>query len=141
MLAELLIQFVERLHLPFALGRRCRRRGGYKLGIGVVAGLKRRGRHGRAEITAGQLHGRRRPADVHERRQVLVRGAQRIRDPASEGRMIELPAAMAGAGFDHGREMVAFVAPHRSDDGDLVDHAADVREPIGNRNAATCHSA
>ena len=29
----------------------------------------------------------------------------------------------------------ALVAPHRPDDGDLIDHAADVREPVGHRNA------
>ncbi len=49
--------------------------------------------------------------------------------------MIELPSAMAGGGFDDGGKMIALVAPHRADDGDVVDHAADVRKPIGDRDA------
>ena len=38
-------------------------------------------------------------------------------------------------GLDDRRKMIALVAPHRAHDGDLVDHAADVREPVRNRNA------
>jgi hypothetical protein len=49
--------------------------------------------------------------------------------------VIELPAAMAGARLDDGRKMVPFMAPHRSHDGDIVDHAAHVWEPIGNGNS------
>ena len=51
-----------------------------------LARLERRGRHACAQVAAGQLHGRGRPADVHERRQVLVGGPQRIGDPAPERR-------------------------------------------------------
>ena len=61
--------------------------------------------------------------------------AQRVRNPAPERRVIELPAAVAGGGLDHGRKVIALVAPHRAHDGDLVDHVADVREPVGDRNA------
>ncbi len=74
-------------------------------------------------------------ADVDERRQILVGAAERVRNPTAEGRMIECAAAMAGLGFDHGRKMIAFVAPHRAHDRDVVDHAADVGKPIGDRNA------
>ena len=49
--------------------------------------------------------------------------------------MVELPASMPRTRLDHRREMVRFVTPHRSDHGNLVDHAADVRKPVGNRNA------
>ena len=55
-----------------------------------LARLERSGGHARAEVAAGQLHRRGRPADVHERRQVLVGAPQRVRDPAPEGRVIEL---------------------------------------------------
>ena len=133
-LAELLVQVRERLHLPIALGGAAAL-GRMQIADRRLAGLERRRGHARAEVAAGQLHRRRRPADVHERRQVLVGAAQRVGDPTAEGRMIELPAAMPGAGLDHRREMVRLVAPHRADHGDLVDHAADVREPVGDRDA------
>ncbi len=48
--------------------------------------------------------------------------------------MIELAAAVAGAGLNHCGKVVAFVAPHRPDDGELIDDAAYVREPVGNRD-------
>ena len=124
----------KRFHLLVALGgiaagRRIQVRDRHR------AGLKRRGRVGGAQVAAGQLHGRRGAADVDEGRQILVAGAERIGDPAAEGRMVERAAAMAGLGFDDGGKVIAFVAPHRADDGDVVDHAADVREPVGDRHA------
>ena len=134
MLAELAVQLLERLHLPLPLAG-ARPPGRLQVRDRRLARLERRGGHRRAEIAAGQLHRRGRPADVHERRQVLVAAAQRVRHPAPEGRMIELPAPVPGAGLDHRREVVALVAPHRPDHGDLIDHAADVGEPVGDRDA------
>ena len=48
--------------------------------------------------------------------------------------MIELPADMPGAGLDDRRKMVRLVAPHRPHNRQLIDHAAQVRKPIGDRN-------
>jgi hypothetical protein len=61
--------------------------------------------------------------------------AERVRHPTAKGRMIELTPTMASTRFDDGGKMIALVAPHRAHDRDIVDHAADVWEPIGNRNA------
>ena len=104
-LAELVVQVLERLHLPLALARLLAP-GRLQIRDRRLARLERSGGHARAEVAAGQLHRRGRPADVHERGQVLVGAAQGVGDPAPEGRMIELPAAVPGAGLDHRREMV-----------------------------------
>src|SRR5438128_69199 len=61
--------------------------------------------------------------------------AERVRHPCAQRRMVELASAMPGCGLDDGGEVVAFVAPHRAHDGELVDHAADVRKPVGDRDA------
>ena len=70
--AELPVPFGERLHLPVTIGavggfgrKKVRDRG--------IAGLKRSRRTGRAQIAAGKLDGRGRPADIDEGRQILVR--------------------------------------------------------------------
>ena len=49
--------------------------------------------------------------------------------------MIERAAAMPGGRLDDGRKVIALVIPHGTHDGDLVDHAADVRQNVGDRNA------
>ncbi len=42
---------------------------------------------------------------------------------------------MSGRRFDHRREMVPLVTPHRTHDRDVIDHATDIRKPIGDRGA------
>ena len=42
---------------------------------------------------------------------------------------------MTGLRFNHGREVVALLAPEGADDGDIVDHAADMGEPVGDGDA------
>ena len=106
-----------------------------EIGNRRFASLKRSRRNGGAEIAAGKLNGRRGTPDVHEGGKIFVRAAERVGNPAPERRMIKLASAMAGAGFDDGGKVIALVAPHGADDGDVVDHAADVGEPVGNRNA------
>ena len=103
--------------------------------MGMSPGLKGRRRVAGAEIAAGQLHGRRRPADIHERRQILVRGAQRIGDPTAQTGVFELPQRLAGGSFQHCRKVVRLMAVHGAHHGDVVDHFTDVREPVRDRNA------
>src|SRR4051794_38851948 len=58
--------------------------------------------------------------------------------------MIELAAAVSGACFYDCGKMVRFVTPHRPDDRDVIDYAADMRKPIGDRRSAptvTCELA
>src|SRR5262249_33705142 len=56
-------------------------------------------------------------------------------DPAPEAWMIERAAPMSRTRLDDGREMVSLVAPYRPDHGQLIDHAANVRKPVGDRDA------
>ena len=49
--------------------------------------------------------------------------------------MIKLSPPMPGARLDHGRKMVPFMAPHRTDHREVVDDTADIRKPVGNWNA------
>src|SRR6185369_6994570 len=88
-----------------------------------------------AEIAARQLHRRRRPANIDKRWQIAIGAAERVGNPTAEARMIEYAATVTGARLDNGRKVVPFMAPHRTYDGDVVDDAADVRKPIGHRNA------
>ena len=133
-LAEFLIEPRQRLHLQFALGGGAAFRR-IQIRNRCVARAKRSGGRSGAEIPARQLHGRRWTPHVDERRQVLVRASQRIRDPASQAGMIERAAAMPGGRFNHGRKMIALVIPHGTHHGNLVDHAADVRQDVGHRNS------
>ncbi len=48
--------------------------------------------------------------------------------------MIELPAAVSGASFDDRGEMVRFMAPHRSNDRNVVDDTSHMWKPIRDRN-------
>ena len=134
LLSELTVQLEQRLHLSVALGSapalrrvevRDRRR----------ARLERRRRHARAEVSARQLHRRRRPPDVHERGQVLVGRSERVRHPTPQRGVVDLPPAVPRAGLDDGGKVVDLGAPHRPHDGDVVDPAAHVREPVRDRGS------
>src|SRR5580765_391282 len=106
-----------------------------EIGNRVFAGLEGSRGNGSAEVTAGELDGRRGAANVHEGGKILVRAAKCVGNPASESRVIKLPAAMAGAGlYDRGK-MIALVAPQGTNDSDIVDAAADMRKPIGDGDA------
>src|SRR5262245_40461949 len=49
--------------------------------------------------------------------------------------MLHNTVPMAGGHFDDGGKMVRLVAPHGANDGDFIDDAANMRKPIGHRNA------
>ena len=49
--------------------------------------------------------------------------------------MFKLAQRFAGCVLDDGRKMVGLVTVHGTDNGEFINHAADVGEPIGNRNA------
>src|SRR5260370_19363487 len=48
--------------------------------------------------------------------------------------MIELASAVPRGSLDDRWKVIALVAPHRAHHGELINHFADVREPVGNRN-------
>src|SRR5687768_14937841 len=106
-----------------------------KIGNRRLASLKWRRGDGGAEVTTRELDRRGWAPDVHEGGKVFVCAAECIGNPASKSWVIKLTAAMAGGSFDDGGKMIALVAPHGADDGDIVDHTANVREPIGDGNA------
>src|SRR5882672_1026129 len=49
--------------------------------------------------------------------------------------MIELAPAMSRASLDHGWKVIALFAPHRAHHRNVIDHTADIWEPIRDGNA------
>ena len=53
-------------------------------------------------------------------------------NPTAKGRVVKSSPTVSGASFNHGRKMIAFVAPHGTYDGNVIDHASHVGKPIRN---------
>ncbi len=133
-ITEVAIEEGEGLHLLVALDGGAAG-GWFEVGNGDGAGLEGGGREAGTEVAAGELDGRGGAADVDVGGEVFVAGAEGVRDPAAEGGIVEGATAVAGLGFDDGGKVIAFVAPHGADDCNVVDDAADVGEPVRDRDA------
>ena len=81
------------------------------------------------------LLGIRRLGDEHdESRQVVVERAEPVVHPGTDGRKCPFEHVPAGVELEL-RPMIVVRRPHRADDGNVVDTAGDVREPIANLDA------
>ena len=71
------------------------------------------------------------------RRAGPVRSARFAASPSRSCRSSagRLASAVSGRSLYHRRKMIPFVTPHRPYHGDVIDDAADVREPVGDWNA------